>query len=138
MALWYKNSGPWWDSTHLVANDCISLEEERADPGSLFNFYRQLIRLRKTHAALSSGRYQSLPNNNDQVLSFTRYTRGERIMVIINLSPSFQTADVTTGEKQVNPKKWKSLLGKAAVPVIKNHTLAIHLAPYGIQGWKVL
>jgi glycosidase len=28
MALWYKNTGPWWDSTNLKPNDGVSLEEE--------------------------------------------------------------------------------------------------------------
>ena len=32
MALWYKNSGPWWDHRYAKPNDGISLEEEKPAP----------------------------------------------------------------------------------------------------------
>jgi glycosidase len=47
MALWYKDSGPWWDSTYLRSNDGC-LEEEEKDPNSLLNFYRQLLMARRS------------------------------------------------------------------------------------------
>ncbi|MCB0296054.1 MAG: alpha-amylase, partial [Calditrichaeota bacterium] len=52
MALWYRDSGPWWDLTNLRDDDGISLEEQQATPGSLWQFYRQLLTLRREHAAL--------------------------------------------------------------------------------------
>jgi glycosidase len=86
MAVWYKNSGPWWDQTNLKANDGISLEEEQHDPGSLFNYYKQLIRLRQSNAALNFGKYVDAGNDNPNVYSFYRVFKGEKVLVAVNLS----------------------------------------------------
>ncbi|NMB71182.1 MAG: DUF3459 domain-containing protein [Bacteroidales bacterium] len=88
MAIWYKNTGPWWDSTFLRKNDKISLEEERNDSSSLWNFYRTLISLRKKFPALSSGSYSSYPCDQDQVFVFKRRKNQEEVLVAVNLSDS--------------------------------------------------
>jgi glycosidase len=90
MAVWYKNSGPWWDQTNLKANDGISLEEELHDPGSLFNYYKRLIRLRQSNAALAFGKYEDTENNNPNVYSFYRVFKGEKVLVAVNLSNQLQ------------------------------------------------
>ena len=37
LAVWYKNTGEWWNKSNLKANDGISLEEQRNDATSLFH-----------------------------------------------------------------------------------------------------
>ncbi len=90
MALWYKNSGPWWDSTNLKPNDGISLEEEKNDPNSLYNFYKKMIALHKSNKAIAFGKYQTINNNNDSVLTFMRSYQDQKVLVVINLSGSTQ------------------------------------------------
>jgi len=109
MALWYKNTGPWWDSTNVKPNDGISLEEERRDPNSLWNHYRKLIQMRKKSEALSSGRYRTVENTSMEVFSFLRFTDDEKILVLANLSDEAQkttvkiegrsAVDLVSGEK---------------------------------------
>ena len=41
MAIWYRNTGPWWDQSNLKANDGISLEEQINKSGSLFDHYKK-------------------------------------------------------------------------------------------------
>ncbi len=60
MALWYKNTGPWWDSTSIKKNDGISFEEQQKDPQSLYNHYRKLIQLKKSTPALGFGEYKAV------------------------------------------------------------------------------
>ncbi|MBS1681243.1 MAG: alpha-amylase [Bacteroidetes bacterium] len=86
MALWYKNSGPWWDKTNIKPNDGISLEEQKNDPNSLYNFYKSMLKLRHNSAALSKGNFQKTDNDNNRVLSFTRQNGREKTLVIVNLS----------------------------------------------------
>lgn len=95
MALWYKDTGPWWDSTNVRPNDGISLEEEKRDPNSLWNHYRKLIQLRKKSEALSSGRYRVVDNPSGQVFSFLRFTDNERVLVLVNLSGEIQKTMIT-------------------------------------------
>ena len=85
MALWYRDSGPWWDLTNLRDDDGISLEEQQATPGSLWQFYRQLLTLRREHAALASGEFAFIPNEDEKVLSFLRWNDTQYIAVIVNL-----------------------------------------------------
>ncbi|MGZ3755864.1 MAG: alpha-amylase family glycosyl hydrolase [Mucilaginibacter sp.] len=106
MALWYKNTGPWWDQTSLKANDGISLEEERKDPASLFNYYKQLIRLRQSNAALAFGKYELAENSNKNVFSFYRLYKGKKVLVAVNLSNELQTMDLLKSDK-----KYKTLFG---------------------------
>jgi glycosidase len=94
MAVWYKNSGPWWDHTNLKPNDGISLEAEQKDPNSLYNFYKAMIKLRKSNLALSSGAYTTVGNDNYYVLSFLRGRGSDRVLVIVNLSAERQHANI--------------------------------------------
>src|SRR5699024_7901167 len=64
MALWYKNTGPWWDDTNLIPNDGISLEEEKKNKNSLWYFYHKLLELREKNKALRQGKYEKLKNDN--------------------------------------------------------------------------
>ncbi len=74
MAYWYKQTGPHKDTfNNDKPNDGISLEEEQNDPNSLWNFYRSMITIRKANPIISSGKYKTLPNDNDQVFTFMRY-----------------------------------------------------------------
>lgn len=90
MAIWYKNTGPWWDKTNLKGDDGISLEEQLSDSNSLFHHYKQLIQIRQSKAALHKGAYAHVSNNNEKVFSFLRTYNNEQVLVAINLSAEEQ------------------------------------------------
>lgn len=46
------------EAKNLLPDDGISLEEEQAQPGSLFELYKQLIQIRKQNSILFTGQYQ--------------------------------------------------------------------------------
>lgn len=126
-AMWYKRSGPWWDEVNNKANDGISLEEERADSGSLFNYYRTLIQVRQAHPALSGGQYSHALNDNERVFSFTRAHGPQRVLVIVNLSNEEQTASLLD-PVQVQ----RSLFGSSR---LKNNR--IRLLPYEVTVFEL-
>jgi alpha-amylase len=137
MALWYKETGAWWDSTNLKSNDSISLEEERLDPNSLWNFYRRMIRLRQNNAELATGSYHTLNNNSSHVVTFVRYLPGSAVVVAINLSDSREQAaietDSITMKLQFNKMK---TLNANDLPVNMNGKWQFSLPAWGVGIWK--
>ncbi|MBP8243210.1 MAG: DUF3459 domain-containing protein, partial [Chitinophagaceae bacterium] len=107
MAFWYKNTGEWWNKSNVKTGDGISLEEQKADKGSLFNYYKQLIRLKKSNPALASGKYASAGNNNEKVFSFYRSSGNQKVLVVVNLSGEPQMANFLESHKKAN-----SIFGK--------------------------
>ncbi|MFH0759973.1 MAG: alpha-amylase family glycosyl hydrolase [Bacteroidota bacterium] len=90
MAHWYKDSGPWWTARTGKSNDGISLEEEKSDPQSLWNFYKKLISVRKSHHAILGGDLRIIKNDNPGVVSFARTLDQKNILVVINLTGASQ------------------------------------------------
>jgi glycosidase len=131
MALWYKDTGPWWDSTNLKPFDGISLEEEQPDPQSLWNWYRQLLAMRKANPVLQTGIYDSLPNTNPKVFSWVRLRKkGDVAWLVVNLSDQPQVATLDgfayPGMNQV--------MGNATAQV-RGKQFVISLPPYGSGIW---
>jgi glycosidase len=132
MATWYKG-GPWWDSRNLKPNDGISLEEEKDDSGSLFNFYKSLIHLRQSTPALVNGAYQGLSNDNEKVLSFLR-TGTRKVCVVINLSDQTQNALIDLSKNKVTSVS--QLWGKEKA-AISGSNMSISVSPYGIDVFEL-
>jgi glycosidase len=111
MALWYANSGPWWDPSANHPNDGSSVEEQMKSDTSLWNYYKKLIALRKSSPALSHGNYVALDNDNEQVVSFARSgIPSDRdaftAVVVMNLSDQPQQVKVSLGAFSLkNPTK---------------------------------
>jgi glycosidase len=127
MAFWYKNTGPWWDSTNVKANDGISFEEQQKDDKSLFNFYKAILKTRNTNTALSAGKYQGVENDNSKVFSFMRENGKDKVLVVVNLSSENQNVNL---RRQAT--KYSALYGKGA---IVNNRLS--LAPYEVGVWAI-
>ncbi len=132
MAYWYKLKGPWKDKfNNDKPNDGISLEEEQNDPNSLWNFYRDMISLRKSDPVLINGAYKTLTNNNDQVFSFERTDGNKKVIVAINLSDKSQDAVI----QPTTVGNLKNLYGNVK-PVVNSNTITISLPAYGIGVWN--
>ncbi len=101
MALWYQDSGIWWDKRNQKANDGISLEEQKKDPNSLWNHYKTLLSLRKKHEELRMGSYEKITNSNPEVLSFGRKFKHKSKTILINLSDKEQHTTIA-GLKKSN------------------------------------
>jgi glycosidase len=133
MALWYKGSGPWWDSTSLKPFDGVSLEEERKDPGSLWHFYKSLLAIRNAEPALVSGRYVPLANSNDSVFTFLRTLGKDTVLVAVNLSAGAQKA--TTAWPGTPSRHHPRQLFGDATEAAGEDTLMLNLPPYGAGVW---
>lgn len=136
MALWYKNSGPWWTERFATANDGISLEEEKPDSNSIYNFYKKMIAIRKDNPVISSGNYETLANTNDEVFSYQRFDSVNTILVVVNLSDSQQTTEVSY--PNYDPaKKNVQTLNENAIPLKFGEKFLLTLPPYGIEIFRL-
>jgi len=130
MALWYKDTGPWWDSTNCKSYDGISLEEEQRDPKSLWNWYRQLLTLRNKKPVLQTGSYVPRDNSNPKVFSWGRSGSGYDAWLVVNLSA--QTQQTTIDGVHVEPGREISGNAKG---VRRNGNFVISIPPYGMGIW---
>jgi len=83
----FTTATPWlplhidWQTRNVAA--------QSANPASMLAFYRTLLALRKSHAALAVGDYRSIPAEGD-VLAYERTYQGERLLILLNLGTRVQ------------------------------------------------
>ena len=63
----------------------VTVAAQDADSGSLLNLYRRLIHLRRSDAALASGRLVALVADSPQVVAYLRRAPGRTVLVAANL-----------------------------------------------------
>jgi len=68
-----------------------NVQAQAADPASLLNFYKAMLALRKSSAALRTGSYDNAVASG-QTLSFQRRQGNERVLVVINYGTATITA----------------------------------------------
>jgi alpha-glucosidase len=107
------NPHPWLPVTANYKT--VNVASETADPQSLLNWYRALIKLRRTSAALRAGRTVMLDRTNSHVLSYARVAPdGGTILVALNLSAGRQTFRPGLAAAGVPATRVKTLLASPA------------------------
>ena len=134
MATWYKAHGLYKDQINNdKPNDGISLEEERNNPNSLWNFYREMIMLRKLNPVLINGAYKTLENNNDLIYSFERFDGSAKLIVVINLSAHSQDVSITIDGQASK----LSLIRSHASPTIFQNAINLNIPPSAVEVWQL-
>ena len=64
----------------------VNVERELKDKDSIFNFYRQLIKVKKNSEALRIGSWKTLIHYPYEHLAYVRETKSEQVLIIINFS----------------------------------------------------
>ncbi len=118
-ANFYRNTGPWDRTGDQKDKDGISAQEESLSKGSLLNFYRKLIQMRRSEPALQSGSLAIAEVANPNVFGYWRSLTNRSILVLLNLSDKPQTVNVITT--------------KGKTTLRKNHSSSIVLHPYGFK-----
>ena len=126
----FTTGKPWLPVPPSAAT--INVAAEQDDPGSLFNWYCTLIRLKKTVPAFENGTNIMLDTGNTRVLSWMRQAPGApQVVVSVNFTAQPQTVDLTIGGVGIEPRRLKTLLkspGAADPASLKS----ISLGPYGV------
>ncbi len=111
---------------YTKANDGISLEEVSKDPDSIFNYYKQLIDIRKNHKEFFYSNHKIIDIDENTLAYFVGEER--KIIVIHNTQSKSQTIDISqwleTSSKELLTNKAlddKIVLGAYDSIIIKNH-----------------
>ena len=64
----------------------INAVSEENDPGSVLNFYRKLVSLRKEYSVISEGSIKFQETGNEKVFAFTRTLGEEELAVLCSFS----------------------------------------------------
>ena len=89
----------------------VNVQTETADPESILSWYRRLIALRRSSAALREGRSVMLDRSNPHVLTYARVAPGgETILVSLNMSGRPQTISLGLAAAGVHGAQLKTLL----------------------------
>jgi glycosidase len=125
----FTTGKPWQAFTTTDAK--ISVSSQREQPGSLYNLYRNLIRVRQASDALRVGGYEPVPSTNPRVFAFARVHQNTRVVVAINLDSDPQAVKLTLGKARGNVKELT--LEKTLTPVTDANasSYAVKLNGYG-------
>lgn len=126
--------GTPWESLQpdsLTAN----VETQDADPNSLLQVYRRLIRLRAANSTLGSGALVPLATSHDAAVAYLRIEGDHAVLVVANLDTAALAAMTLSSPERVLPAGRytpKALLGSPPAA-------SLHVGPDGrIQGYVPL
>jgi len=89
----FSDAPSWADPGAAIEG--LSVEEQRADPDSLWWHYRRLIALRRIHPALYEGSTTVVDVGDRAVLAMVREAADERLLVLANLAARDATVDLS-------------------------------------------
>jgi oligo-1,6-glucosidase len=80
----FTRGTPWLkvNPNHVTVN----VEAAEKDPNSILNYFRKMIRLRKTEPALVYGKFNLLDAENPDVFAYTRSLEGRTLLVALSFS----------------------------------------------------
>ena len=125
----------------LETLDVSSVEKEQKDANSLWNYYKQLIRMKKLQPAIALGTYKEVVISNNNVLSFTKTyidketATFEQALIMINLSGENQAVSLSN-DNDLRIDLAKLILGTPNAEFQK-HTKDVVLTPYAVQVWRL-
>lgn len=113
----------------------VNVEAQLADPDSVLNWIKRVIRVRRGHPAFGRGDLQLLPVQQSAGLAYIRHYRQETLLVIHNLSPEMQVFDLDLspygGQQPID------LLSAERYTPISHTAYAMQLPGYGYRWLKL-
>lgn len=64
----------------------INVEDARADPDSIFHYYRRLIQLRRDNPIVTYGTYDLILDDDPEIYAFTRTLENDRLLILLNFT----------------------------------------------------
>jgi maltose alpha-D-glucosyltransferase/alpha-amylase len=113
----------------------LNVQAQQADPGSLLNRMREMIRVRRAHPALGRGEVQFLELDNRAVLAYLRRYGQETILSVNNLSPEEQMLEL--GLAEFAGTEPVDLFTGQALPPLAQEPYRLALGRYGYR-WLAL
>lgn len=110
----------------------INVEKEEKDENSVLNFYKNLIRLKKSKEALIYGEYELILREDEKIFAYTRSLKDERFLIMANLTE--EEAKYSYPKERLNSRDL----------ILKNYEVSKHenlkeftLRPYECRVYKL-
>ena len=121
----FSKATPWLPvppayKTHNVA-------DESKDPDSVLEFYKKVLKLRHTNAALLDGSYTAINESDANVLSYLRVYKGEAVVVALNMSGTPQKLNLDLKRNGFTAAKSLLATRKSGAKASE-----VSLEPYGV------
>jgi alpha-glucosidase len=121
----FSKGTPWLPvpptyKTHNVA-------DESKDPNSVLEFYKKVLKLRRTNRALLDGSYASINESDANVLSYLRLYKEHGVVVALNMSGTAQKVKLGLQGQGFSPATTLVATGESAVKGDE-----VSLEPYGV------
>ena len=107
--------------------EAINIKAQEDDPNSILNFYKAMIKIRKTYKTFVYGKYQLILEDHPQVYAYTREDEKEKYLVMCNLTDKEASLSVELDIENL-------LLANYEVEDYKVHTV---LRPYEARLYKI-
>lgn len=83
-----------WLPIHPNYAQGVTVQDQQDQDGSLLEFYRSLLHLRRASPALTGGSWQLVDGGSSEVLAFVRQSPEQTMLVMLNWSQHSQSVDV--------------------------------------------
>lgn len=126
----FSKATPWIDVNPNYKQ--INVKESLEDSNSIFNYYKELIKLRHNNDTIVYGDVKLIYPENESIFAYTRNLEDEQLMVVLNFYENeidFKIPD------NIDINKLEIILSNYKDKVIKNET--IKLRPYEAIVYKV-
>lgn len=127
----FTNGTPWIGLNENYP--MINAEQQKADKNSVLNYYKQLIKLRKSTPLYVYGETEILHKEDNNIYAYVRQYQGEASLVVLNFS----------GDKQVYTlsEKWAKKMKDSSL-AISNYSSTqgsaiLNLKPYEARVYKL-
>ncbi|MCE9647739.1 MAG: alpha-glucosidase [Chloroflexi bacterium] len=101
-----------WLPVNPNYKDGVNVHDQDKNPGSLLNYYRHLIRIRKSSSALQAGEFIPLQTTAQEYFAFLRRSDNQTVLVVLNYSDKAIELDFTR-TKEIKNTKLKILASSA-------------------------
>jgi maltose alpha-D-glucosyltransferase / alpha-amylase len=113
----------------------VNVEAQTRSPGSLLNWMKRLIAVRRAHPAFGRGKLRFVRPGNRKILAYLREYQGEIILCVANLSRSSQPVELHLAEFKTRIPV--ELIGNTTFPPIGELPYLLTLPPYAFY-WFAL
>ncbi len=104
-------------STWLKVNpnaQTVNVAAQEKDPNSILNYFRKMVKLRKSEPTLAYGDWALVDAKNPSVFAYTRSLNGKKLLVLLN----FKSVDAKVDTTGLDLSKAKVLIGNYPTPSV--------------------
>ena len=125
----FTTGTPWLPVPASVQT--YNVENERKEPNSVLNFYRQLLAARKQEPALREGSYTVINDSDPNVYAYLRREKDDVVLVVLNMSATKQTPSFDLSKQGLGSAQAHTILENGAT-VPAGALKSVSLEPYGV------